>query len=78
MRSTTVNGLNDNIRLDLGGDVGLIAEIIENGKAADALIYELELSGAELLELLKRHNINKKIGDMIIAEHTYLVTSYDW
>ena len=78
MRCTTVRGLNDTLHIDLGSDVGLIAFVMENGRSSDALIYELTLDGEGLLAVLENFGLNKKFGDMIIPENTYVITAYDW
>ena len=40
MRETTVRGIDDGVRLDLGSDVGIVAAVIEVADAADGLIYK--------------------------------------
>jgi hypothetical protein len=48
------------------------------GKAVDYLIYELELTGAELLEFLGKFRIDSELTANIKAENRYNIKSYDW
>ena len=45
MRSVILRGITDQIKVDLGQDISLIADVIELGKCRDYLIYDLELNG---------------------------------
>lgn len=76
MRSVILRGLNDRIKVDLGQDISLIADVIELGKCRDYLIYDLELNGHDLIKFLKEHFL--KINEEIILENKYIITAYDW
>lgn len=77
MRSTVVKG-NDGFRLELGSNTDLIGEVIELGKVVDYLIFEVEMTGVELIEFLKRHHLDNLITQNIKQNNKYTVTSYDW
>lgn len=76
MRSVVLRGLNDRIKVDLGQDISLIADVIELGKFRDYLIYDLELNGHDLIKFLEEHFL--KINEKIILENKYVITAYDW
>ena len=78
MRSTVIKGNSTGCRIDLGGDVCIIAEVIKIGSARDYLIYEVELSGAELLAFLESFGLREKYENEINDDEKYTVTSYDW
>ncbi len=78
MRSVTVKGLDDGVRLELDGDVGLICAVMEIGRVRSDLIYEATLTGRELGELiagvLRAYSLPEEIKD----ENRYVITAYDW
>jgi len=78
MRSTIVKGTDDGIRIDLGGNTDIIGEIINIGKAVDYLIFEAEMTGAELWEFSKKFHVENKIPEEIKAENRYILTAFDW
>ena len=88
MRYSIIKGIDDGLRIDLGGSTSIIGEVMKIGKALDNLTYEVEMSGAELLEFLVKfsvgiaRDISEKTHRMIIEgvkkENRYTVTSYDW
>ena len=78
MRAVTVKGINDNIKLEFGSDVEIIYEIMQRGKAIDAITFELELSGKELVEFINEFNLNEKVDTQINEENKYIITAYDW
>jgi hypothetical protein len=51
---------------------------MEAGKAVDYLVFELELTGAELLQFLGKFNIQDKFKDEIKSDNQYKLTAYDW
>ena len=77
MRSTTIKGLDDGIRIELGGDTSVIGAVMERGKAVDYLIYKLTLTGKELLAFIEEFGLQKKITATIVEENNYELTSYD-
>lgn len=77
MRDVTIKGLNDNVNFNLGGDVGIISDVIEKGYCEDFLIYRLKLNGAELIEFLKQHKCEEFIESVNI-DNEYIITAYDW
>jgi hypothetical protein len=78
MRSTTVKGIDDSVYINLGGNTDIIEAVMNAGKAVDYLIYELELTGSELLEFLGKFRIDSELTANIKAENRYNITSYDW
>ena len=78
MRSTTVKGLDDGLRIELGGDTGIIEYVMDIGKGIDYLIYQAEMTGAELLEFMRKFRIDEKLYKDVKEENKYTVTSYDW
>ncbi len=76
MRSVILRGITDQIKVDLGQDISLIADVIELGKCRDYLIYDLELNGHDLIKFLEEHFL--KINEEIILENKYVITAYDW
>ena len=81
MRSTSVKGLDDGLKLELGGDVSLISEIMERGRGAGELIYKLDVDGAELCAIIRKYKL-PVIADGLCAKVTpgnrYELTAYDW
>lgn len=78
MRSTTVKGLDDGVYINLGANTDIIEAVMNAGSAVDYLIYELQLTGAELLEFLEEFRIDEELTAEIKAENRYNLTSYDW
>ena len=78
MRSTTVKVLDDKTYIDLGSNTDYVCAVMEIGKCTDYLIYEAELTGAELLEFLKKICPRKDFSAQITPENRYSVTAYDW
>ena len=78
MRKTTIYGLDDGLRYDLGDDVGVICAVMEIGRVRSELIYEVELTGAELLALLERCRYGTSEFTDIKETNRYVVTAYDW
>ena len=78
MRYTIVKGIDDDIRIDLGGNVSIICEVMEIGKAIDYLVFEAEMSGAELLDFLRRFNVKEDLYKDVKPENRYTLTAYDW
>lgn len=82
MRMTILEGVEDSIRIDLGSDVMLVGAVMEIGKAIDYLVYEVQLTGEEVLNLINsiRFSPMKRpygLEDDIIKEHHYKLTAYD-
>ncbi len=78
MRSTTVKGLDDGVYINLGGNTDIIEAVMNAGNAVDYLIYELHLTGAELLDFLAKFRIDSELTAEIKTKNRYTVTSYDW
>ncbi len=79
MRSTTVKGLNDNLRHDFGSDVSMVATVMNIGVCTAPLCYEKKLNGKELKEFYRSAKVGfKHYYDEIIDENEYLITAYDW
>ena len=77
MRATTIKGLDDGIRIELGGDVSIIAAVMDRGKAVDYLIYKLVLTGKELIAFIQEFHLQSKVTEHIVETNTYELTSYD-
>ena len=75
MRYTTIVGTQDQVDITIYGNVSLICRVMELGKQVGALIYEVELSGKELLEKI---HLNEKYRAEIQPDHHYIITAYDW
>ena len=75
MRYTTVKGLQDSVNITIYGNVGLIGRVMELGKQVGALTYEVELSGADILEKIYLSDEHKA---QLNPENRYLITAYDW
>ncbi|MBQ8448564.1 MAG: hypothetical protein IJX27_06510 [Clostridia bacterium] len=78
MRYTIVHGIDDSLRIDLGGDVSIICEVMDIGKAIDYLTFEAEMTGAELLAFMRKFHVKAELEEGIKAENRYTVTAYDW
>ena len=78
MRSVTVIGLEDGLKFSLGSDVEIIYDIMQNGKAIDAITYELQMTGKKLLSFIDKFHLNNKINGSIKESNHYILTAYDW
>ncbi len=78
MRFTSVEGLDDDVKLNLGSDVSLICAIMEIGKAIDAITYRATLTGEELLALMQKYCPQKCKEASINPQNRYVATAYDW
>lgn len=80
MRMTLLKGVEDDIDIDLGSDVRLIGAIIKIGKALEELVYEVNLTGAEVLKLLNAEHYRyiNDVCDDIIEDHHYILTAFDY
>ena len=88
MRYTIVKGIDDGLKIDLGGSVSIISAVMEIGRSKDYLTYEAEMTGAELLEFLGKFSVgiardiservHKKLTEGIVKENRYTITAYDW
>ncbi|MBR2023154.1 MAG: hypothetical protein IJ996_01380 [Clostridia bacterium] len=77
MRSTTIKGLDDGVRIELGADVGIIGAVMDRGKAVDCLIYKLVLTGKELLSFIEEFHLQSKVTQTVVETNRYELTSYD-
>jgi hypothetical protein len=78
MRSTIIKGLTDGLYINLGCSTDIVGAVMEAGKAVDYLVFELELTGAELLQFLGKFNLQDKFKDEIKSDNQYKLTAYDW
>jgi hypothetical protein len=78
MRSTIVKGIDDGIYINLGSSTDIVGEVMLEGKSVDYLIYELELSGKDLLGFLAKFRVDEELMLEIKAENKYKVIAYDW
>ena len=78
MRSANIKSTKGDLRIELGSDVSIIAEVIEIGRCIDYLIYEAELNGAELIAFLKKFHLEQQYESMIDLDDLYIITAYDW
>lgn len=76
MRETILEGVEDKVRWNLGGNATLVATVHELGKAKDYLIYEATLTGEQLLPLMEKLGYDFS-GDEIVKEHHYILTAFD-
>lgn len=75
MRYTEVVGKQDKVNFTIYGCPSLIHEIMVMGKCVGDLIYEVELTGAQLLE---RFRFDPKKTADVLPDHIYVLTAYDW
>ena len=78
MRKVFMKGLNDDLHFDLSYDVDVIVYIMSIGKALDAITFETELLGSEVIDLIKKFKLDKSLIEKINKDNKYLVTAYDW
>lgn len=77
MRMTIIEGVEDNIRINLGSDVMLVASVMEVGKAKDYLVYEARLTGEEVLQLMRKTRNPGILDGDIVKDHHYILTAFD-
>lgn len=77
MRSTIIESVEENWRMDLGSDAVLVATVLEMGNAIDYLVYEARLTGKEVLQLLSKTRYPHALDDTLVMEHHYVVRAYD-
>ena len=75
MRYTTIVGTQDQVNITIYGNVSLICRVMELGKCVGALTYEVELSGAEILEKI---SLRDEYKAQLNPANRYLITAYDW
>lgn len=78
MRYTFVKGIDDGLEIDLGTNVSIICAVMEIGKALDAITFEAEMNGSELLAFMNKFSVGKDFWDKIKEENRYIVTAFDW
>ena len=76
MRYASIVGVQDNVRFTVYG-YSLVADIAEIGQCVEDLTYRAELSGTQLLDLLKC-DTEKEYGVTIVPDNSYVVTARDW
>ena len=82
MRDVILEGVEDKIRINLGGDVSLVAEIQRIGRSLDWLVSEVELTGEEVLnsiDSIQFGPMKKPCGleEDLIKDHHYILTAFD-
>ena len=82
MRDIYLEGVEDNIRIHLGSDASLVADIQSIGHARDWLVSEAEMTGEEVLNFFaerSRHPYNRPIDltDDVVKDHHYILTAFD-
>ena len=79
MRSVSLKGLTDGLKIELGSAVELIDAVIQLGKAEDYLIYSLTLDGKGVKEFILA-NAPDKIDSVkeVVDDYQYIITAYDW
>ncbi len=79
MRSITVKGVGNNLRIELGADTNLIGGVIEVGKAVDYLIYSARFNGKGVKEFVKKCAPDKIcLLNGINDNEEYEIIAYDW
>ena len=78
MRDTVIKGLDDDVRITLGGDVGIVCAVMEIGRCVDSLIYKAELTGGELVALIRKEWKAWQPPVEIKENNRYEITAYDW
>lgn len=73
-----VRGLDDDVRIDLGGNVSIICEVMDIGTAEDALTYVAVLTGEELIKFMRKFCLDRSLEENIKPENRYELTAYDW
>ena len=77
MRETIIESVEENWRMNLGSDVGLVRAVLKMGKAIDYLVYEARLTGEETLELLSMAHFTDLSDVEIKKDHHYILTAFD-
>ena len=78
MRETILKGVEDNIRINLGSDVMIVAAVQEVVTARDYLVYEARLTGNEVLQLMNDARRPDIFDDgEIVGDHHYILTAYN-
>ena len=75
MRRTVIKGLDDDFRMDIM-DVEVIYEVMQRGKAEDAITFSLILNGKELIGFLQKFG-KEPLCD-VVSDKRYELTAYDW
>ena len=78
MRYTLIKSKSTAESFDLGGDVGIICDVMEMGKYVCDLVYEVDMSGEELIAFLKKHRVSTDIIEKITVSDNYTVSAFDW
>ena len=80
MREIFAKSLQDGTMIEMGRDTSPICEIMEIGKYTGELQYETQMTGAQLVEFIKKHKyaIRQEIANQVNLEHDYRVVAWDW
>ena len=78
MRTTIIKGINDDISIEVHGNIDLICAIMDVGKMIDQITYEATLKGEKLIEILIDCRFKDAPNWGIQKENDYEVTAYDW
>lgn len=78
MRTKVINGIDDNIKLELHGGLKLICAIMEIGKAKNPLTYEVCLNENQLIKILSECWPGDVSRFNIKEDNRYNVVAFDW
>ena len=78
MRTTFIDGIEDNLKIEIPGNVELICTIMEVGKGRDPITFEACLSGEKLLKILEKCYVRNIADFGIQKDNHYNVTAWDW
>lgn len=78
MRKVVAKCKTNNMSFDLSRDVEIICEVMERGRAIDAITFELELNGKELISFIKEFKLEGNIKVSINENDEYILIAYDW
>ena len=78
MRETTIKGVEDGFNHTIYGWVSLIDAVMRMGKAVDDITYKVQVTGEQLLQILKEAREGGSWEKDIAKDHHYILTAYDW
>ena len=83
MRDSFFKEVGTDFKYEFGPDVSIICDIMKHPKAkahsVDAISYEAKLSGAELIEFIKKSApTHAAIIEKIKSDGEYILSGWDW
>ena len=80
MRCIFAKSLQDGKLLKMGSDTDPVCEIMDIGKYTGTLQYEVEMTGEQLAEFVKKYKyqIDQSVVEQIELQHNYIVVAMDW